>query len=521
MEGNMPFVQINDIKMHYQSFKADSENAIDTLVLIHGVGLSMEVWEPIIPLLIKNYNVVIFDIRGHGETERGESEIKWSTFIEDMSLFFELLHLKSFHLIGHGFGANLAIKYSFVNESKVKSIVCISLPAYYPKKVITTIVEGRKKMTSDGSMLALAQNMARGITNEPHDSITFQKVVNAFRKIAPLTYFQIFDLFINEPPSADLGRVSHRTLSMVGDQDALYITSNTLTSQLFKNFRLLIVPKSSNATFIDQSKITSEWIHDFITNPSMHKSSYLCIENEESAEEIMEYLYAIYEEGINKLEATNTVQVDFLSSFRVSINGTERVDGWNQRYAKSLFLFLIFNQTVTREQICDALFPEIPLKQAMKNLKVYLNYLKRLVDSEDIVKPILMTDKEHIALRGSVRSDVLKLKNDLNKARIEENPQMKKKLLKELLSYLPDILLPGLYDDWINHCRSELENHIIELAKEVSEIESDNGNYQESIYFLNFALKYQPDNEWLYDKSIDLYEKLKRTMSEKRRVLKG
>lgn len=514
----MPFIQVRDINMQYQIYEADPKSTADTLVLIHGVGLSTDLWEPMIPFLIQNYRIVTLDLRGHGETERGIEEIKWSTFIEDLNRLFELLHLQSVHFVGHGFGANLAIKYSILFGEKVKRVVCISLPAYYPKKTAATLIEGRKNMTSGGSMLALAQTMAKGITNELNDSMIFQKVVNAYCKTSPNTYFQIFDLFLNEPPFDDISLLSHPTLSMVGDQDPLYITSNTLTSKLLKNSRLLIVPKSSNATFIDQPSLTAEWIHDFLNSPIEHRVSYLNIENEESAEEVMEYFFDIVEEGINKLEAANTIQVDILSSFKVIINGTEKMDGWNQRYAKSLFLFLTFNQTTTREQICDALFPEVPLKQAMKNLKVYLNYLKRLVEVEDGVQPILMMDKEHVALRGSIRSDVIKLKNDLRKIQIEDNPLLKKKLCKEILSSLPDTLLPGLYDDWIISYRSDLENQIVELVKEVADLEEEQGNFQESVSLINVALKYQPENEWLYDRSINLYKKMKQAMSKKRGI---
>jgi len=512
----MPFVQVNDIKMHYQIYETDSEKNLDTVVLIHGMGLNMELWESMIPFLIKNYKVVIFDVRGHGETERGKEEIKWSTFIEDMKVLFESLNLETFHLIGHAFGANLAIKYSIYFKEKVKSIVCISVPAFYPKKTALTMIEGRKKLASDGSMLALAQSMAKGISSESNDSIIFQKIVNAYCKVSPETYFQVFELYMNEPPIADISNIVHRTLSLVGDQDPIYITANTLTSKLLKNSRLLIVPNSSNAAFIDQPQITSGWIHEFIMNPFAHKVSYLSIEDEGSAEQVMEYFFEIFEAGTKKLEASNTIQVDFLSSFRVEINGLEKLEGWNQRYAKSLFIFLTFNQTTTREQICDALFPELPLKQAMKNLKVYLNYLKKLVEVENDLKPILMMDKEHIALRGSIRSDVIKLKNDLRSIQIEDNPQLKKKRCKEVLSSLPDTLLPGLYDDWIIRYRNELENQIVEVAKEAAELEEGQGEYQESIYYLNIALKYQPDNEWLYDHSIGLYEKMKQIMSEKR-----
>ncbi|WP_054023775.1 alpha/beta fold hydrolase [Bacillus sp. FJAT-28004] len=514
----MPFVQVNDINMHYQIYH--SEFALDTLVLVHGLGLNMDLWEPVIPFFIKNYKVVIFDIRGHGKTERGESTLSWDLFIEDIYELFEQLQLKSVHLLGHGFGANLAIKYSLNHKEQIKSLVLLAVPAFYPKKSIDALIDRRKQLSSSGSMLPLAQSMAKGITMEPFDSYLFQKIVIAYTMVSPETYFQVLDLYWVSPPGKDFELMSHPALSLVGAHDPLYLTSYTVTSRILIKTRLLVMPHSSNAVFIDQPELTFKWINEFIINPPVERDNYAPLEKG-SPEHVMSYFHEVYEEGIKKIESLEIIQIDFLSAFRVTINGEEKLDGWNQRYAKSLLLFLTFNQTATREQICDALFPDVPLKQALNNLKVYLNYLKKLIETVESSKSILMLDKEHVALRGSIRSDVLNLKNELRKAQIEENPQLKLKVSKEILTSLPETLLPGLYDDWINHYRNKLENQIVKVAKEAAEIEKDQWNLQSSIYFLNIALKYHPDDEWLYDQSIEMYEKLKRGVSEQKSKIKN
>ncbi|GIO12178.1 hypothetical protein J19TS2_17330 [Cohnella xylanilytica] len=509
----MPFVQVKDINMHYQIYK--SQYATDTLVLVHGVGLNMELWEPILPYFLLHFHVVVFDLRGHGETERGAPNFSWELFVDDINSLMTQLQLESFHLIGHGLGATLTMKYSRKYKEKVKSIILLAVPAFFPRKSIDALIESRKILSRSGSMLPLAQSMAKGITMEPSDSSIFQKIVNAYSMVTPETYFQIFDLYLDVPPNGDFKYITHPTLSLVGVHDPIYLTSYTLSSKLLITTRLLVVPHSSNAVFIDQPKLTAEWIHDFIQKPVLVRSNYGSFESN-GAESVMDYFHEVYEIGINKLDKQNVIQVDFLSSFRVSINNEYILDGWNQRYAKSLLLFLTFNQTTTREQICDSLFPEIPLKQALNNLKVYLNYLKKLIEIEESGNSILMTDKEHVAIRGSLRSDVLKLNSDLQKAQIEKNQELKLNYCKEIFNSLPNALLPGLYDDWINSYRDKIENQIVILAKEAAEIERDKGNLQSCIYFFNVALKYHPEDEWLYDETITLYEQLKSEVEQQK-----
>ncbi|GMK40608.1 hypothetical protein PCCS19_36640 [Paenibacillus sp. CCS19] len=509
----MPFVQVKDINMHYQIYQ--SHTSSDTMVLLHGVGLNMELWEPIVPYLLEKYRIVTFDIRGHGETERGTSTFSWELFVEDMHILMKQLQIDSFHLAGHGFGANVAVKYGQRHKEQVKSIILFAVPAFFPRKSIDSLIDSRKALTQSGSMLPLAQSMAKGITMAPSESSMYQKIVNAYSKVTPDTYFRIFDLYLDTPPNGDFGRITHPTLSLVGVHDPIYLNSYTLSSKLLFQTRLLVVPHSSNAVFIDQPQLTSEWIHDFIRTPILNRSNYGSFESI-GAESVMDQFHEVYEIGINKLELQEVLHIDFLSNFRVSINGEDIWDGWNQRYAKSLLLYLTFNQTTTREQVCDALFPAIPLRKAMNNLKVYLNYLKKLIDTHSSSRSVLIMDKEHISLRGSVRSDVLKLKNDLRKAQSEQNSELKIKWMKEIFSTLPETLMPGLYDDWITRYREKLEKQIVELAKEAADIEQKRGNLQSSINFLNTAQVYHPDDEWLLDETMSLYDQLKSRVKQQK-----
>lgn len=508
----MPFARVNDIKMHYQILNSQAE--ADTIVLIHGLGLNMELWEAVIPFFVQHYRLLIFDVRGHGKTERGTSPLSWELFVEDIHQLLQQLLLKSVHLVGHGFGGNLALKYSLLYKENVQTLSLIAAPAFYPQKSVDALIESRKHLSRSGSILPLAQSMAKRITLEPSDSYFFQKIVAAYNIISPEFYFQVFDLYLASPPNTDFQSIVHPTLSILGSFDPIYLTSYTVSSKLVVKTRLLVMPSASNAVFIDQPQLTVNWIHDFISTPVLDNDNGTFETN--TTESIMRYFHEVYEEGIHKIDSLEVMQIDFLSAFRVSINGEERLEGWNQRYAKSLLLFLTFNQSTTREQICDTLFPLIPLRQAMNNLKVYLNYLRKLLESPASQQSILMTDKEHIALRSSIRSDVLELKNNLRKAHIEQDASLKLIMSREIFSSLPDTLLPGIYDDWIIDYRTALENQIVELAKEASAIEQEKGNIHDSIHFLNIALKYHPEDEFLYDQSIELYEQLKQGVRDQR-----
>ena len=46
-----------------------SDNSKETIILAHGLGLDMETWNPLLDYL-KDFNVLMFDFRGHGKSCR-------------------------------------------------------------------------------------------------------------------------------------------------------------------------------------------------------------------------------------------------------------------------------------------------------------------------------------------------------------------------------------------------------------------------------------------------------------------
>lgn len=160
-------------------------------------------------------------------------------------------------------------------------------------------------------MLPLAHSMVKGITLEPSGSRLFDAIVKSFTLVSPETYFEIFNLYLASPPNGDFDSLTHPTLSLVGSHDPLFLTSYTLSSRLLLKTQLLIVPHSSNAVFIDQPKLTFEWIHDFISGPPLETHDYCSLESE-AAEQVIHYIHDIYEEGLYRLESLEVIQVDLL-----------------------------------------------------------------------------------------------------------------------------------------------------------------------------------------------------------------
>ena len=102
------------------------ENSRDTIVFLHGSGLSHIVWSLTEQFFSnKKFNVLSIDLPGHGNSEGPclDSIEKIADWLEKV---FEELKLKNIILVGHSQGCLEALEYLFkYKEDRLKKIVFI------------------------------------------------------------------------------------------------------------------------------------------------------------------------------------------------------------------------------------------------------------------------------------------------------------------------------------------------------------------------------------------------------------
>lgn len=95
-------VIINGVKIHY--YKTGSDRP--PLVLAHGITDNGLCWSRLAEVLAQNYEVVMFDARGHGLSEPEPPEFTIQSHAADLAGLIEALALKEPVLIGHSMGAS-------------------------------------------------------------------------------------------------------------------------------------------------------------------------------------------------------------------------------------------------------------------------------------------------------------------------------------------------------------------------------------------------------------------------------
>ncbi|WP_281889504.1 alpha/beta hydrolase [Paenibacillus sp. YYML68] len=502
----MSYLKLDDRRIYYEIFEAITYNE-DTLLLIHGMGLDSTLWERMIPILRKYYRIVVLDLSGHGQSDDLATKPTFDGFVEDIGALVAFLELTSFNIVAHGLGTNVSALLALKFPHYVKSMAFIGATFVLPKSVLERGREFRKKIADNGSLVPVGIEIAKHITLEPVNSPEVNKIIRCYSRTTYECYFSIMELYSASEQLQLVSNIKHPTLFIAGEKDQLYPPSIIeIASKLAPHGVFRVINSSSNMTFVDQPEMTATTIYNFLSNPE----TMLPSESPPLGIDLTKVVSTLFYQAAVKLESTISLRVDLIHSFRVQINGEEHIDGWNQRYSKNILIYLTFHPSCTREEICDALFPDVPLKTALRNLKVYLNYLKKLLFVPLPHVTLLHTDHEHVMLKCELQSDIVDLIENMKLIDTQQNDHTKYVEALKLLSRVPETnFLPGVYDRWFIELKERTMTRIAELALWVAEKEKSKGEYSRAIRFYDTARMYKPYDESVYDKLIELYQFLK------------
>jgi pimeloyl-ACP methyl ester carboxylesterase len=119
------------------------------LILIHGIGMSKEMWRPVVPLLSREREVVAIDLPGFGASPRGPSTI--AGMADAVAAFAAELGLECPHVAGNSLGGGIALE--LAASGRVRSACAVSPIGF----------AARRELEYGRSVLAITRLLARGL----------------------------------------------------------------------------------------------------------------------------------------------------------------------------------------------------------------------------------------------------------------------------------------------------------------------------------------------------------------------
>jgi 3-oxoadipate enol-lactonase len=133
------YFEQKNIYYRTNEFKPDAP----TLVFVHGVSGSSSAWLAYEESFGKSYNILSFDLRGHGKSRKYETykDYAFPNFVQDLRDLLNHLGIKKCTLISHSFGTLIALDYLLQHPETVASAVFMSPNFSIKQRALAAVIK--------------------------------------------------------------------------------------------------------------------------------------------------------------------------------------------------------------------------------------------------------------------------------------------------------------------------------------------------------------------------------------------
>ena len=148
----MPFIKVNNQRLHYSAHRQDPRTPPTPLVLVHGAGGNIYHWPPGLRRL-PEHDVYALDLPGHGKSE-GPGRDSIEDYVQVVHDWAQAMNLPPFVIAGHSMGGAIAQTFAWQHPEMLKGMVLVATGAklrVHPKILdgIRSDLEGVGKLLVD------------------------------------------------------------------------------------------------------------------------------------------------------------------------------------------------------------------------------------------------------------------------------------------------------------------------------------------------------------------------------------
>ena len=246
------------------------------LILIHGFGDNLSMWYNQIPVFSKQFQALIYDVRGHGKTETPEYEFSMELFADDLHDLLETLDIKKACVLGYSMGGRIGLqftlKYPEITAGLIFANSGVMGPDMQPtEEQMTEMMEHRKQMMDlleAGKIEIIADVMAERSLSpgfKEKEPTVFQRYKEVKLQNNPKHYFKIWQAMVaamSDPP--DLTQLKCPVLVIAGEHDGFMADMARSMEKAISDAAVKILP-TGHAAAIEAPEEFNQTVLDFMS----------------------------------------------------------------------------------------------------------------------------------------------------------------------------------------------------------------------------------------------------------------
>lgn len=261
----MPKIRVNDINLYYE-VNGDGQS----LLFIHGLGSSTRDWELQVQEFSKTFQVITWDLRGHGQSDKPAGPYSLPMFAADAAGLLQSLNIKSAHVVGLSLGGGVAFQLAIDYPELVRTMVIVNSA---PELVVRTLQDRiaiwqRFAIVRLLGMRKMGQVLSRRLFPKDEQMSLRTTFVERWAENDPRAYQEAMRAMVGWSVTDKLGSIKCPTLVISADQDYTPVAVKERYTKLMPNAELVIISDAHHATPVEQPEKFNAVLMDFLVKHS-------------------------------------------------------------------------------------------------------------------------------------------------------------------------------------------------------------------------------------------------------------
>ena len=257
----MAYLLINQIKLNHEIYGEGPP-----LLFIHGLGSSIQDWENQVAHFANHYKVIVYDLRGHGKSDKPNGPYAVSQFASDTAILMRELNLPATHVVGHSLGGMIAFQLALDFPDLVKTLTIVNSA---PTIVFSAwknrmFLASRKLNVKILGLHSLSRSLGESLFPKPEQANLREQFITRWRENDPQAYLHSLHAFEHWDVTERLKTLDCPTLIITADRDYTTVAYKQAYLRHIKHAEFVVIHDSRHMTIIDQPEIFNKTLEVFL-----------------------------------------------------------------------------------------------------------------------------------------------------------------------------------------------------------------------------------------------------------------
>ncbi len=215
----MDWIEVNNVALRYDLTGAGK----DTLVLVHEMGGSLESWDDVLPVVGRTRQVLRYDTRGAGQSEKIREPVTFDIMADDLAALLDALNIAGrISLAGVAVGAGIALNFAANFPGRVAAVVAMAPATGITPDRLAASLTRSEEMERHGPRTQIEATFAAAYPAAVrHDAKAYHRFRARWLGNDPHSYAAINRMLAYSDVTAKLPTITARTLVLAGIHDAV------------------------------------------------------------------------------------------------------------------------------------------------------------------------------------------------------------------------------------------------------------------------------------------------------------